>query len=64
MEPKSAFGSKEAGEAAIIGIPVAISNAIYDAIGVRFNEFPITPEKVLKGLSEKRKKENKAMRKP
>lgn len=61
MEPKSAFGSKEAGEAAIIGIPVAIGNAIYDAIGVRVNEFPITPEKILQKLKEKGEKESKAI---
>jgi len=28
----------------------AIANAIYDAIGVRFRELPITPDKVLKEL--------------
>jgi CO/xanthine dehydrogenase Mo-binding subunit len=32
----------------------AIANAIYDAIGIRFHEIPITPEKVLKALKEKK----------
>ncbi|MHC4342956.1 MAG: xanthine dehydrogenase family protein molybdopterin-binding subunit, partial [Planctomycetota bacterium] len=32
----------------------AISNAIYDAVGVRIRDLPITPEKVLKALEEKR----------
>ncbi|RLB00776.1 MAG: xanthine dehydrogenase family protein molybdopterin-binding subunit, partial [Deltaproteobacteria bacterium] len=33
----------------------AIANAIYDAIGVRIKDLPITPEKVLKALKEKGK---------
>lgn len=53
IEPRSAYGSKEAGEATIPGVPVAIANAIYDAIGVRFKEYPITPEMVVKALREK-----------
>ena len=28
----------------------AIANAIFDAVGVRVDSLPITPEKVLKGL--------------
>jgi len=32
----------------------AIANAIYDAIGIRFHEIPITPEKVLKALKERK----------
>jgi CO/xanthine dehydrogenase Mo-binding subunit len=32
---------------------VFIANAIYDAIGVRITELPITPERVLKALAEK-----------
>lgn len=55
LEPKSAFGCKEGGEAAIAGIPVAIANAICDAIGVRIKDLPITPEKILEAL---KKKEN------
>jgi CO/xanthine dehydrogenase Mo-binding subunit len=31
----------------------AIANAIYDAIGIRFHDIPITPEKVLKALKAK-----------
>ena len=53
MEPRSAYGCKEAGEATIPGVPVAIANAIYDAIGVRFREYPITPEMILEGLQAK-----------
>ena len=36
------------------GMPMpAIINAIYDAVGVRITELPVTPEKVLKALEEK-----------
>jgi CO/xanthine dehydrogenase Mo-binding subunit len=33
-----------------------ISNAIFDAVGVRIKTLPITPEKVLKALREKQEK--------
>lgn len=48
------FGAKGVGEDPIIAIGPAIANAVYDAIGVRMRELPITPEKVLKALREKR----------
>ncbi|MBI2876621.1 MAG: molybdopterin-dependent oxidoreductase, partial [Candidatus Tectomicrobia bacterium] len=48
------FGAKGAGEATIIATAPAIANAIYDAIGVRVKDLPITPEKVLKALQERK----------
>ncbi|NPV74220.1 MAG: molybdopterin-dependent oxidoreductase [Pelotomaculum sp.] len=56
-DPTAPFGVKETGEGAVQPTFPAIANAIYDAIGVRFYEVPITPEKVLKALKEKREKE-------
>jgi len=50
------FGSKGIGEPATIATTPAIANAIYDAIGVRIFDLPITPEKILKALKQKRKK--------
>ena len=47
------FGAKGVGEDPIIAIGPAIANAVYDAIGVRFHHYPITPEDVLKALKEK-----------
>ena len=38
------------GESAVTAAPSAISNAVYNAIGVRLSELPITPEKVLEAL--------------
>ena len=47
------FGAKEASEGTNIPTAPAIANAIYDAIGVRIKDLPITPEKILKALEEK-----------
>jgi 4-hydroxybenzoyl-CoA reductase subunit alpha len=47
------FGAKEAGEGPIHPVLPSIGNAIYDAIGVRMFELPITPDKVLAGIKEK-----------
>ncbi|GIK42594.1 MAG: dehydrogenase [Chloroflexota bacterium] len=49
-EVKGPFGAKGIGEPPIIGPSAAIANAIYNAVGVRIQELPITPEKVLKAL--------------
>jgi CO/xanthine dehydrogenase Mo-binding subunit len=49
------YGAKGIGEPATIAAAPAIANAIYDAIGVRIFNLPITPEKILKALKEKRK---------
>lgn len=46
------FGAKGVGEGAIIPTAAALVNAVYDAIGIRFFDLPITPEKVLKALDE------------
>lgn len=49
-EPTGPFGAKSLGECPVITPAPAIVNAIYDAIGVRFKQLPVTPEKVLAGL--------------
>jgi len=49
------FGAKGIGEPATIATAPAIANAIYDAIGVRIFDLPITPEKILKVLKKNRK---------
>ncbi len=55
-DPDSAFGNKEVGEGPTCAVIPAILNAINDAIGIRFTEVPVTPEKVLAALKEKNKK--------
>lgn len=53
-EPQGPFGAKGVGEGAIIPTAAAIVNAVYDAIGVRITSLPITPEKILAALAEKK----------
>jgi xanthine dehydrogenase molybdenum-binding subunit len=49
-EPSGPFGAKGVGEAAMNPVAAAYANAIYDAVGTRFHELPITPEKILAAL--------------
>jgi xanthine dehydrogenase molybdenum-binding subunit len=51
-DPLGAYGTKAFGEGPVIPVPACIGNAIYNAIGIRFRELPITPEKVLGALKE------------
>jgi len=54
-DPEGPFGAKEAGQGPLLPVMPAIANAIYQAVGVRVDEIPITPEKVLKGLELRRR---------
>ena len=53
-DPRGPFGAKEVGQGPLLPIMPAVANAVYDAVGVRIDEVPITPEKVMKALAEKR----------
>ena len=53
-DPGGPYGAKGVGEDPIIAIGPAIANAVYDAIGVRFRRYPITPEHVLAALRTKK----------
>jgi CO/xanthine dehydrogenase Mo-binding subunit len=53
-DPEGPFGAKEVGEGASVAIFPALANAIYDAIGVRIKELPISAEKVLEAIKERR----------
>jgi 4-hydroxybenzoyl-CoA reductase alpha subunit len=53
FEPEGPFGAKEAGEGLTNPTAGAIGNAVYNAMGVRINDLPITPEKVFRALREK-----------
>ena len=53
-DPAGPFGAKGIGEPGLVPIAPAIANAIYDAVGVRITDLPITPEKVLAALKEKK----------
>ena len=47
------FGGKEAGQGPLNPVIPAIANAVFNAVGVRIDETPITPDKVLKALKAK-----------
>ncbi|MEW6265329.1 MAG: xanthine dehydrogenase family protein molybdopterin-binding subunit [Thermodesulfobacteriota bacterium] len=49
-DPVGPFGAKGVGEPAFVPTAAAIANAVYDAIGVRLTEIPLTAEKVLRAL--------------
>lgn len=51
-EETAPYGAKGIGEPVMIGVAPAILNAIYDAVGVRMTEIPVTPEKLLKAINE------------
>jgi 4-hydroxybenzoyl-CoA reductase subunit alpha len=53
-DPRGPFGAKEVGQGPLLPIMPAVANAVYDAVGVRIDEVPITPEKIMKALAEKR----------
>ncbi|HEV3010345.1 MAG TPA: molybdopterin cofactor-binding domain-containing protein [Burkholderiales bacterium] len=52
-DPNCPFGAKEAGQGPLLPVMPAVANAIYDAVGVRIDELPITPDKVLRALQMK-----------
>lgn len=52
-DPAGPFGAKGVGEMGTNPTAAAVANAIYDALGVRINSLPITPEKVLRALQNK-----------
>src|SRR5437762_4812740 len=54
VDAEGPFGAKEAGEGPLNPVIPAIANAVFDAIGVRFDETPITPEKILDALAKKK----------
>lgn len=56
IDPEGPFGAKECGEGALHPSIPAITNAIYDAVGIRITSLPIKPEDVLNKIKEKQTK--------
>lgn len=54
-DPSGPFGAKEVGQGPLLPVPPAVANAVYNAVGVRIDEVPITPEKVLKAIKERQR---------
>jgi 4-hydroxybenzoyl-CoA reductase subunit alpha len=53
-DPRGPFGAKEVGQGPLLPIMPAVANAVHDAVGVRIDEIPVTPEKIMKALAEKK----------
>jgi 4-hydroxybenzoyl-CoA reductase subunit alpha len=54
-DPGGPFGAKEAGEGSLAGFLAALTNAVYDAVGLRLTELPASPDRVLEALQAKRR---------
>jgi 4-hydroxybenzoyl-CoA reductase alpha subunit len=52
-DPNGPYGAKEVGQGPLLPIMPAVANAVYDAVGVRIDEVPITPEKIRRALKQK-----------
>lgn len=60
LDPLGPFGAKEASEGGLHGVPPAIAAAIHDAIGLRMTELPITPDRLLEAIQQRRRDEKLA----
>jgi 4-hydroxybenzoyl-CoA reductase alpha subunit len=49
-DPNGPYGAKEVGQGPLLPVPPAVVNAIYDAVGVRIDEVPASPDKVLAAI--------------
>jgi len=50
-DPAGPFGAKEVGQGPLLPVMPAVANAVYDAVGVRIDEVPITPDKIVRALA-------------
>ncbi len=55
VDPEGPFGAKEVGQGPLAPVIPAIANAVYDAIGIRFDSTPISADKIMRALEAKRK---------
>ena len=53
-DPNGPWGARGMGEVPYLPVAAVVAAAVYDATGVRFNEFPLTPERVWRGLQGKK----------
>ena len=52
-DPAGPFGAKEVGQGPLLPIMPAVANAVYDAVGVRVDQIPVTPDRILRALRAK-----------
>jgi 4-hydroxybenzoyl-CoA reductase subunit alpha len=55
IDPHGPFGAKEAGEGSLAAFLPALANAVADATGLRFNDLPLTPDRVFAALENSRR---------
>ena len=56
-DPNCPYGAKEVGQGPLLPVMPALANAVHDAVGVRIDEAPVTPDKILRALEKKAKGE-------
>lgn len=49
-DPEGPFGAKEVGQGPLLPVIPAVANAIHDALGVRIDETPFTPDKIVAAM--------------
>jgi CO/xanthine dehydrogenase Mo-binding subunit len=54
-DPNGPFGAKEAGQGPLLPVMPAVCNAIFDAVGVRIDQVPVSPNMILRALKDKAK---------
>lgn len=55
VDPEGPFGAKECGQGPLLPVIPAIANAVYDAVGIRIDEIPVTPDKLQRALMRRAK---------
>jgi 4-hydroxybenzoyl-CoA reductase subunit alpha len=63
IDPNGPFGAKEASEGALASFLPALTNAIADAIGIRYNDLPVTPDRVFAELEKRQRAADRAAQK-
>jgi CO/xanthine dehydrogenase Mo-binding subunit len=57
IDPNGPYSAKEAGMSVAMSAAQAYCGAISNALGVYFHDYPITPDKILSAIEEKKKRE-------
>lgn len=52
-DPNGPFGAKEVGQGPLLPMMPAVANAVFDAVGVRVDQIPVTPQAILQALDQK-----------
>jgi 4-hydroxybenzoyl-CoA reductase subunit alpha len=60
IDPKGPYGAKEAGMSIAMSAAQAYAAAVSNAIGVHMDSFPLTPDKILAAINEKKAQETQA----